>query len=324
MTKRYTIINHRLHIDGVAVEFKPTPNVSGSMTPDTIVMHDTASGLTMGGPVSWLCNPAAKASAHFVLGRDASVVQLAYTNRKTWHAGKSSLYGRRNVNNFSVGIEMVNPGWLTSKDNGKTGTFSRGAPTWDAKEYGIRQVTDDAHPGRYYWMAYTDEQIAAAFEICAALKAYYTGIKYVVGHYDISPGRKVDPNPLFPMPRLRDYVLRNRGPVVAEEKQSKPIDIPSPTTPPAVAEVDEHNTFDAVTITNLNMRPWPDSPNRFGVIKVNAPVDIIRQSVSQKDGLVWYVVAVDKAYVTSKDGGRADADGKFRGFVHGNFIRLVD
>ena len=29
-------------------------------------------------------------------------------NNKAWHAGRSKLYGRSNVNAFSIGIELVN------------------------------------------------------------------------------------------------------------------------------------------------------------------------------------------------------------------------
>lgn len=318
MTKRYTITAHRLYVDGVAVPFKPTPNISGKMNPDTIVLHDTASGLTSSGPIGWLCNPVAKASAHFVVGRDGDITQLAYTNVKTWHAGKSSLNGRRNVNDFSIGIEMVNPGWLTSKDGGITGTFSRGSPTWNAKEYGIHQITDNNHPGRYYWMSYTQEQIDATLGLCAALKDYYAAINNVVGHYDISPGRKVDPNPLFPMERARSYTLRNRGPVTPVPAN------PAVAVPSSPVQKDEVHDFDAIPITNINIRPWPDSPNRFGTINIGAPLTIIRQSVSQKDGVVWYFVSVAKHNVVSKEGGKPDADGMYRGFVHSGFVRLVD
>lgn len=322
------VIGHYAHANDVRVPYKGTPNHSGRFNPEVIVLHDTASGLDMNGPVSWLCNPRAKASAHFVIGRGGEIVQLAPCNVKTWHAGKSSYYGRRNVNNFAVGIEMVNPGWLTSKDGGKTGTFSRGAPTWDATKYGIRQVTDDAHPGHYYWMAYTNEQLEAVIELGRALKEAYPGIKDVVGHWFISPGRKVDPNPLFPMDRVKSLILSGRGPVhipnaMPNANPSKPDPIQEEVNK-TNAEVDEYNDYDATTVADLNLRPWPDSPNRVGVIRQGGRVNIERQSTSQKDGAVWYRVAVAKDEVSRNDKNRPDADGKFRGFVHSGYVRLVD
>jgi len=311
------------------VNQKPTPNRSGALiSPTLIVLHDTASGLDSSGPVSWLCNPAAKASAHFVVGRigfkgKGDVWQLAPTNVKTWHAGKSAYRGKRNCNNFSLGIEIVNPGWLSSRDGGKTGTFSRGNPSWEASKYGIYQVTDDGHPGRNYWMSYTNEQIDAVIEMCRAMVAAYPTIRDIEGHFTIAPGRKVDVNPLFPMARVRAAVFNNRGPVatlpvVTDEMRNVP------DLPPATAEKDEAFDFDAVNTSDLNLRPWPDSPNRLGVVAINSQIDILRQTVSQKDGAVWFAVQVQKAALRAEKDFKTDADGLYRGFVHGNYLRLVD
>lgn len=306
---------------------KRTPNVSGALIkPTVLILHDTASGLDVSGPVGWLCNPAAKASAHFVVGRNGfkgagEVYQLAPTNVKTWHAGKSSYRGVRNVNNFSIGIEIVNPGWLTSKD-GKVATFSRGTPSWNVEKYGIHQVTDDSHPGKYWWMSYTMEQIEAVIAMARAIVAAYPTIKDIEAHFTISPGRKVDVNPLFPMERVRAAVFSNRGPVV-EEAPKNVVEEPK-NVEPAEQEKDENYDYDAVATTNLNLRPWPDSPNRFGVIKVDKPVDIIRQSISKVNGDVWYFVAVKKDAIHVEPGVKADADGLYRGFCHSKFLRLVD
>lgn len=310
--------------DGNPVTQVPTRNKSGAIDPDLIVIHDTASGLDMSGPVNWLSGGGGantNSSAHFVVGRLGELVQLAPTGIKTWHAGKSSYNGRRNVNGFSIGIEIVNPGWLTSPD-GKTAFFSRGAPSWDIARYGIKQVTDEAHPGRYWWMPYTVQQIQTVTELCRALVAYHRRIKDIKPHWYISPGRKVDTNPLFPLERLYSDVFNNRGPVSVIEAA-----IESKVTPPATInkESDEHFEFDALTTTALNLRPFPDSPNRFGVININGRLDIIRQSVSQKDGSIWYLVAVEPKYINPEKGQLPDTnDGRFRGFVSSKFVKLVD
>lgn len=318
-----------LFYNGKQVNFKQTPNTSGFLQPKLIVLHDTASGLDTNGPVSWLCNPTAKASAHFVVGRGGAanndLWQLAKTNIKTWHAGKSKYEGVSNVNNFSIGIEIVNPGWLTSKDGGKTVTFSTGKPTWDAKRYGAQQVTDDAHPGKYWWMPYTMEQIDTVIAMCRAMVAAYPSIKGITTHWHISPGRKVDTNPLFPLERVRSSVFTNRGPITniptsptVEEK------IIPPGLPPAIDEKDAQFEYDAVATANLNLRPWPDSPNRLGVIKKDAPIDFIRQSISQVDGAVWFLVSVNAKDVSAEANAKKDADGMFRGFVHSGYVRLVN
>lgn len=310
------------------VKQKNTPNRSGALIkPTVIIVHDTASGLNTNGPVDWLCNPVAKASAHFVVGRlgfeKDDVYQLAPTNVKTWHAGKSTYKGKSHVNNFSLGIEIVNPGWMTTKDGGKTVTHSTGAVSWNAAQMGCYQRTDDYHPGKYWWMSYTEQQFNAVVEICRALVKAYPTIVDIEPHYVVSPGRKVDVNPLFPLDRLRTAVFNNRGPVsavVAETEESKNV----PNIPPATNEKDAKFEYDAVTIAGLNIRPFPDSPRRFGVILKGRQVDIVRPSVSQKDGKVWYLVKVKQLDVVIDKGSFTDGDGFVRGFVSGAFLDLVD
>lgn len=53
---------------------------------------------------------------------------------------------------------------------------------------------------------YTETQIKDLIEICKALVAAYP-IKEIIGHSDISPGRKVDPGKQFPMARVRREVF---------------------------------------------------------------------------------------------------------------------
>jgi N-acetyl-anhydromuramyl-L-alanine amidase AmpD len=55
--------------------------------------------------------PESKVSAHFTIGRDGSIVQHVSTYRRAWHGGRSiDAFGRPNVNDFSVGIEIDNIG----------------------------------------------------------------------------------------------------------------------------------------------------------------------------------------------------------------------
>lgn len=319
------IKNGLMYQDDKVVQQHNSPNRSGALSkPRVLIVHDTASGIaSSNGPVSWLCNPKAAASAHFVVGRTglADLHQLVPTNIKAWHAGKSSYHGERNVNNFSIGIEIVNPGWLTSKD-GITAAFSTGSPTYNVAQYGIRQITDDAHPGRYWWMAYTVEQINAVIEMARAIVAAYPTITDIQPHWFIAPGRKVDVNPLFPLDALRAAVFNSRGPVAATPVTTPELDN-VPNIPPASLEKDEQFAYDALTTANLNLRPWPDSPKRFGVINVQAQVDIERQSVSQRDGAIWYAVKIRPQDFIADSGSAKDGDGFYRGFVHSKFLRLV-
>jgi putative chitinase len=320
---RFTIENGLVLKDNIRVEFKKSPNKSGLIKPEILTVHDTASGLNIDGPVSWLTDPAAKASAHFVVGRDGKIIQLGLTNERLWHAGKSSYYGRRDVNGFSVGIEIVNTGALDAHANGKTA--GRGNMQFDIKEFNLQQVDDDNHPTGKYWMPYTDAQIDAVIGIGRALVEEY-GISDVVAHWFIAPLRKQDTNPLFPMELVKNAILHsNRGPVQAPRAAVVPV---ADLALNALIK-DEVNPFDAVTTTDVNLRPWPDSPNRYGVIITGAPLDIVKQTRSQNNGDVWVFVrarkdsvkpAVDDKGVLSAAG----ADGFFTGFVHASYLKMVN
>ena len=109
------IVNHRLcQEDGTQYEFIRSPNQSGAITPEYLIMHYTA-GRSARSSINWLVNPVAKASAHLVIGTDGSVTQLVAFNRKAWHAGASHWGGRSGFNGFSIGIELDNPGILTRR-----------------------------------------------------------------------------------------------------------------------------------------------------------------------------------------------------------------
>lgn len=47
-----------------------------------------------------------RVSSHFFITRDGKVFQFVSCNDRAWHAGVSSLMGRDNCNDYSVGIEL--------------------------------------------------------------------------------------------------------------------------------------------------------------------------------------------------------------------------
>lgn len=195
----YSISNDRLYRDGEAAPFVPSPNHGGRMLPTLIVLHDTAGRLTKGNSVSWFADPKARVSAHFVVERDGSITQMVECDRQAWHAGKSSWKGRSGCNAFAVGIEIVNPGKLTP-----AGT------AWFGQTFeGFEECATKAH-GSGCWLPYTQAQIEAVQGLCAALVEAYP-IKEIVTHWMISPGRKVDTNPLFPLEELRRHVFARPG-----------------------------------------------------------------------------------------------------------------
>lgn len=238
------IKNHRAVVDGKAVDWKKSPNTSGTIVPTQIVLHDTASGLKPDGDITWLTDPASKVSAHVVIARDGKITQLADFNARCWHAGQSKWEGKANVNGFAIGIEIDNPGRLRQI---ATGVYS-GVATFNAVDPGVvvAQAETPQH-GTGWWMAYTDAQIQTIIDLCRALIQKYPAIKGIITHWLISPGRKVDTNPLFPLEQVRNKVFGAK-------------DVVTPP-PPTVAVVIKKLAFipDAtVTASSLNLRGTPN------------------------------------------------------------------
>lgn len=188
-----TIRNHRAHLHGAPVAWVPSPNISGRMEPQIIVLHETAGRLDKGNAVSWLCKPSSKVSAHFVIERDGTIVQLVACDRVAFHAGKSEWNGRANCNAFSIGIELVGPGKLSAAGRAWFGEAYAGSVT----------MASPPHGGSGTWLPFTPAQIAACDALVAGLLAAYPSITNVAGHYEISPGRKVDPAPTLDMAPYR-------------------------------------------------------------------------------------------------------------------------
>ncbi|MCW2964155.1 MAG: amidase, partial [Actinomycetia bacterium] len=82
---------------GSYTEASRTPK---SHTIDTIVIHATDGGSLLGN-VWWLSGGHSHASAHYVIARDGSIVQLVHLSDIAWHAGNWK------VNCHSIGIEHV-------------------------------------------------------------------------------------------------------------------------------------------------------------------------------------------------------------------------
>lgn len=111
-----------------------------------------------------------RVAPHLLIRRDGSLIQFVACTRRAWHAGLSEWRGRRDCNDFSVGIEL--------------------------------EGTDS--------LPYTDAQYATLIPVILALRARFSGIEgpAVVGHSDIAPGRKTDPGPAFDWERLGTGLAR--------------------------------------------------------------------------------------------------------------------
>lgn len=119
-------------------------------------------------------------SAHYLIPQEPKtlkgkpvVLQLVDEHKRAWHAGVSSWNGRTQLNDTSIGIEIVNLGF---RDNSQ---------------------------GERTWYPYNEKQIAAVASLAKdIIDRYQIAPDHVVGHSDIAPLRKQDPGKLFPWERL--------------------------------------------------------------------------------------------------------------------------
>ncbi len=251
------IENHRLiGNDGNAVPYKESPHHGGLVIPKYLIMHFT-SGRSAQSSVDWFLDPEAKASAHVVIGRDGKITQCVPFNRVAWHAGKSKWEGLEGMNQYSLGIELDNAGKLEKKGGHWTAWFGGQVPDDQVMVATHKNEKDEAG-----WVIYTPEQLAAAAELAALLVQEY-GLKDVLGHEDISPGRKNDPGPAFPMASFRSRAM---GRETADEEFF-------------------------VAATDLNIRTGPGTEN--ATLTAKPMPKGTRMSVLEQDAIWWKVDVED-------------------------------
>lgn len=196
------IKNHRLFTnDDKQAPYFLSPNTGGTYQPQYLVVHYTAA-TSASSAISWFKSAVAQASAHLVIGRDGAVTQCAPFNVVTWHAGKSQWKGLNGLNKYSIGIELVNAGRLIKSGD-------RFICAVDRKVIDPEDVIWAKHKNESkedYWQEYTAQQMEVASEITALLVKHY-GLIDVLGHEDISPIRKSDPGPAFPMSSFRSRAM---------------------------------------------------------------------------------------------------------------------
>ena len=148
---------------------RPSPNCDDrpdSAPLDMLVLHYTGMA-TAESALERMCDPSAKVSAHYCINEDGEIIRLVPEARRAWHAGASWWRGNENVNDRSIGIELVNPG----------------------HEFGYRP--------------FPETQVTALILLSSAiLRRHSIPLRNVVGHSDVAPSRKQDPGELFDWQRL--------------------------------------------------------------------------------------------------------------------------
>ena len=114
-----------------------------------------------------LVSPRSKVSCHYLINRKGLIFKLVKDENVAWHAGKSMWQKFRNLNKNSIGIELVNRGH------------------------------------RFGYQAFPKAQITTLIQLCKILKKKYKiKNKFILGHSDVSPLRKIDPGEKFPWQHL--------------------------------------------------------------------------------------------------------------------------
>lgn len=202
-----TIKNHLIE----GAEYIKSANVGGVITPRFVVEHYTA-GYSAESAIAALTRKGSGVSAHVVVDLDGTITQLVPFNIKAWHAGPSRHMGYSGLNSHSVGIEIVNIGFLRKVNN--TQFQDAYGNTVDAADFPnglIEAPHARVGSGTFYWPRYTPEQLQSVDELTAALIDTYDIID-VVSHEEIDTrGWKTDPGPAFPMKLMKRHLANDRG-----------------------------------------------------------------------------------------------------------------
>ena len=204
------IKNHWLQADSSeAIRLRPTKNARELIDPDYLVVHYTATDSATEALNWFLSIPPAnpdRIAAHVIIDTDGSITQLVPFNQRANHAGPSTWNNTDSLNYHAIGIELVNPGFVSKLSDG---SFVRKITEKHSKTYPASRTDEIArasHKHRFwneqYWFKFPAEQIAALKRLSSALIAHYQLVQ-VVGHDDISPARKPDPGPAFPWDEFR-------------------------------------------------------------------------------------------------------------------------
>lgn len=266
--------NHK--VEGLTYE--QAYHVGGEITPSIVILHDTAGRLEKGNSARYLAsNNTGKVSVHFVVERDGTISQHVPTNRRANHAGTSRFQGREWCNGFSIGIEIVNPGKMDRV--GATSARAWWGQTFSTGDGFDLQGRETLEHGAGVWMGYTEEQLDAVVTLLEALFDGIPTLTDITTHWYVSPGRKVDTNPLFPLEHIRARILGRDDPAdaAAEEGSSLPV-------------INDMMVQIEANGDTLNMRRWPSfNPNVIAAIPDGVIVPVQRSGTF--GGREWHRVS---------------------------------
>ena len=141
----------------------PSPNFNARPArarTDIVILHYTGMH-SAEAALHRMCDPAAEVSAHYMINDNGTVFRLVAEENRAWHAGVSYWQGATNINDRSIGIEIVNPG----------------------HDLGYRPFPDA-------------QMLSLKILLRNIIQRHGIVPARVVGHSDVAPARKKDPGEL--------------------------------------------------------------------------------------------------------------------------------
>ena len=132
--------------------------------PNFVIIHHTAQN-SCEQTLKTLTTARTQVSAHYVICKDGKIHHMLNDYLRAWHGGVGRWGNNTDINSSSIGIEIDNNGFEP----------------------------------------FTDQQINSLLQLLGSLKrAHGIPAANFIGHSDIAPTRKVDPNVHFPWKKLAD------------------------------------------------------------------------------------------------------------------------
>ncbi len=132
--------------------------------PNFVIIHHTAQN-SCEQTLKTFTLKRTQVSAHYVICKDGTVHHMLNDNLRAWHGGVSRWGNNTDINSSSIGIELDNNGFES----------------------------------------FTEPQMLSLVDLLGRLKrAHNIPVANFIGHSDIAPGRKVDPNKYFPWQRMAE------------------------------------------------------------------------------------------------------------------------
>jgi N-acetylmuramoyl-L-alanine amidase len=132
--------------------------------PNFVIIHHTAQN-SCEQTLKAFTTQSSLVSAHYVICKDGTIHHMLNDYLRAWHAGLGKWGNDADINSSSIGIELDNNGYET----------------------------------------FTPEQVNSLLKLLGALKKQYNIPQAnFIGHADIAPARKTDPNVYFPWQQLAE------------------------------------------------------------------------------------------------------------------------